>query len=106
MTCFQKFAVPFLARVECQQAGTSLSLMKNFLVENSREDLEICLAVCKESKEGGGSLISDKADLMEIALECVYACERLNSKALDILDSCEAVMLSILCSFTVTIRPI
>ncbi|XP_062511926.1 NBAS subunit of NRZ tethering complex-like isoform X2 [Corticium candelabrum] len=76
VTCFQKFAVPFLARVECQQAGTSLSLMKNFLVENSREDLEICLAVCKESKEGGGSLISDKADLMEIALECVYACER------------------------------
>ena len=76
MSWFRKFALPFFDRIECHHPGTSFRLMKDFLVEKSVENMELCLAVCKESNQGRASLIADRADVMEIALACVYACDR------------------------------
>jgi WD40 repeat protein len=73
---FKKFALPFLDRIKHHHPATSFCLMKDFLVEKSVENMELCLAVCKESNQGRASLIDSKADLMEIALACIYACDR------------------------------
>ncbi|XP_015206508.2 NBAS subunit of NRZ tethering complex isoform X1 [Lepisosteus oculatus] len=72
-----QWMVPFLHRCENQKAGSANELLKEFLVSLSREDLTFPLKIFQHSKpDCQQKIIGDHDQLMSIALECVYSCER------------------------------
>lgn len=74
--CFQ-WMVPFLHRCESQTEGTSRSLLGEYLVSLSQHNLMLPLIIFQHSKpDCQQRIIGDPDQLMEMALECIYGCER------------------------------
>ncbi|KAM8953953.1 NBAS subunit of NRZ tethering complex isoform 2-T2 [Pelodytes ibericus] len=72
-----QWMVPFVHRCEAQTAGLANALLKEYLVTLAKDDLKFPLKVFQHSKpDFKQKLIPDQDQLMIIALECIYACER------------------------------
>ncbi|XP_069462044.1 NBAS subunit of NRZ tethering complex isoform X2 [Ambystoma mexicanum] len=72
-----QWMVPFLHRCEIQTPGVANQLMKEYLVTLAKEDLTFPLKVFLHSKpDCQQKIIPDQDELMVIALECIYSCER------------------------------
>uniref|UniRef100_A0A8C5QYE1 NBAS subunit of NRZ tethering complex n=1 Tax=Leptobrachium leishanense TaxID=445787 RepID=A0A8C5QYE1_9ANUR len=72
-----QWMVPFLHRCETQKSGSANSLLREYLVTLAKEDLNLPLKIFQNSKpDCQPKLIADQDQLMVIALECIYACER------------------------------
>uniref|UniRef100_A0A3B4BNR5 Neuroblastoma-amplified sequence N-terminal domain-containing protein n=1 Tax=Pygocentrus nattereri TaxID=42514 RepID=A0A3B4BNR5_PYGNA len=84
-----QWMVPFLHRCEGQRGGTAVALLREYLVSLAREDLTLPLKIFQHSKPGcQQKIIADPDELMSVALECIYSCERDDQLALsyDILE--------------------
>uniref|UniRef100_A0A8C6U4N8 NBAS subunit of NRZ tethering complex n=1 Tax=Neogobius melanostomus TaxID=47308 RepID=A0A8C6U4N8_9GOBI len=74
--CFQ-WMVPFLHRCESQTEGASKSLLREYLVSLSLHNLTLPLIIFQHSRpDCPQKIIGDPDQLMEVALECIYSCER------------------------------
>lgn len=72
-----QWMVPFLHRCEGQTEGASKSLLRQYLVGLSQQDLTLPLIIFRQSKpDCQKKIIGDPDELMEVALECIYSCER------------------------------
>ncbi|XP_005914378.1 neuroblastoma-amplified sequence isoform X4 [Haplochromis burtoni] len=72
-----QWMVPFLHRCEGQKEGSAKSLLREYLVSLAQEDLTLPLIIFKHSKpDCQQKIIGDPDQLMEVALECIYSCER------------------------------
>uniref|UniRef100_A0A669EJU9 NBAS subunit of NRZ tethering complex n=1 Tax=Oreochromis niloticus TaxID=8128 RepID=A0A669EJU9_ORENI len=72
-----QWMVPFLHRCEGQKEGAAKSLLREYLVSLAQEDLTLPLIIFKHSKpDCQQKIIRDPDQLMEVALECIYSCER------------------------------
>uniref|UniRef100_A0A8B9GME1 NBAS subunit of NRZ tethering complex n=1 Tax=Astyanax mexicanus TaxID=7994 RepID=A0A8B9GME1_ASTMX len=84
-----QWMVPFLHRCEGQKGGTATALLRDYLVSLAREDLSLPLKIFQHSKPGcQQKIVADPDELMSVALECIYSCERDDQLALsyDILE--------------------
>ncbi|KAL7888773.1 hypothetical protein AOLI_G00037470 [Acnodon oligacanthus] len=84
-----QWMVPFLHRCEGQREGAAMALLREYLVSLAREDLTLPLKIFQHSKPGcQQKIIADPDELMSVALECIYSCERDDQLALsyDILE--------------------
>ncbi|XP_072297684.1 NBAS subunit of NRZ tethering complex [Eucyclogobius newberryi] len=74
--CFQ-WMVPFLHRCEGKTEGVSKSLLREYLVSLSQHDLTLPLIIFQHSKpDSQQKIIGDPDQLMQVALESIYSCER------------------------------
>ncbi|XP_027139762.1 NBAS subunit of NRZ tethering complex [Larimichthys crocea] len=74
--CFQ-WMVPFLHRCEGQEEGAAKSLLREYLVSVAQQDLTLPLIIFQHSKpDCQQKIIGDPDQLMSVALECIYSCER------------------------------
>ncbi|XP_059585522.1 NBAS subunit of NRZ tethering complex isoform X2 [Alligator mississippiensis] len=72
-----QWMVPFLHRCENQSPGLANSLFREYLVTLAKEDLKLPLKIFQNSKPScQPKIIPDQDQLMIIALECIYSCER------------------------------
>ncbi|KAJ8270630.1 hypothetical protein GJAV_G00117350 [Gymnothorax javanicus] len=72
-----QWMVPFLHRCESQNAGSANVLLREYLVTLSKEDLTLPLKIFQHSKpDCQKKIIGDHDQLMSMALECIYSCER------------------------------
>lgn len=86
--CFQ-WMVPFLHRCEGQRVGSASSLLREYLVTLAKDDLTLPLKLFQHSKpDCHPKIIGDSDQLMTVALECIYSCERDDQLALcyDVLE--------------------
>ncbi|KAM9497126.1 NBAS subunit of NRZ tethering complex isoform 1-T1 [Clarias gariepinus] len=84
-----QWMVPFLHRCETQKEGSASALLREYLVSLAKEDLTLPLKIFQHSKPGcQQKIIGDPDQLMSVALECIYSCEREDQLALsyDILE--------------------
>ncbi|KAK7906904.1 hypothetical protein WMY93_015516 [Mugilogobius chulae] len=84
-----QWMVPFLHRCEGETEGASKSLLREYLVSLSQHDLTLPLIIFQHSKpDCQQKIIGDPDQLMQVALECIYSCERDNQLSLcyDILE--------------------
>ncbi|CAO2605019.1 NBAS subunit of NRZ tethering complex [Lemmus lemmus] len=84
-----QWMVPFLHRCEKQSPGVANELLKEYLVTLAKEDLKFPLKIFQHSKPDlQQKFIPDQDQLMAIALECIYNCERSDQLSLcyDILE--------------------
>eukprot|EP00063_Salmo_salar_P086911 XP_014061746.1 PREDICTED: neuroblastoma-amplified sequence-like [Salmo salar] len=72
-----QWMVPFLHRCEKQMEGASEALLREYLVTLSRQDLSLPLAVFQHSRpDSQQKVLGDPDQLMTVAWECIYSCER------------------------------
>ncbi|KAM4632894.1 LOW QUALITY PROTEIN: NBAS subunit of NRZ tethering complex [Polymixia lowei] len=72
-----QWMVPFLHRCERQTGGAAKALLREYLVTQGQEDLTLPLIVFQHSKpDCQQKIIGDPDQLMSVALECIYSCER------------------------------
>ncbi|XP_048858218.1 NBAS subunit of NRZ tethering complex isoform X2 [Brienomyrus brachyistius] len=72
-----QWAVPFLHRCEGRAPGSADGLLREYLVSLSKEDLTLPLKIFQHSKpDCQQKIIGDHDQLMSVALECIYSCER------------------------------
>ncbi|XP_068609705.1 NBAS subunit of NRZ tethering complex [Brachionichthys hirsutus] len=72
-----QWMVPFLHRCEGQAEGAARTLLGEYAVSLAQRDLALPLIVFQHSKpDCPQKIIGDPAQLMGVALECVYSCER------------------------------
>uniref|UniRef100_A0AAY5KHE6 Neuroblastoma-amplified sequence N-terminal domain-containing protein n=1 Tax=Esox lucius TaxID=8010 RepID=A0AAY5KHE6_ESOLU len=72
-----QWLVPFLHRCEKQKGGASEALLREYLVTLSIHDLSLPLAVFQHSRpDSKQKVLGDPDQLMSVALECIYSCER------------------------------
>ncbi|XP_027896196.1 NBAS subunit of NRZ tethering complex [Xiphophorus couchianus] len=72
-----QWMVPFLHRCEGHSEGAAKSLLTNYLVSLGQQDLTLPLIIFQHSKPVCQlKIIGDPDQLMEVALECIYNCER------------------------------
>uniref|UniRef100_A0A674NUU7 NBAS subunit of NRZ tethering complex n=1 Tax=Takifugu rubripes TaxID=31033 RepID=A0A674NUU7_TAKRU len=72
-----QWMVPFLHRCEGQREGAAKSLLGEYLVSLARHDLTRPLLIFQHSKpDCQQKIIGDPDQLMGVALECIYSCER------------------------------
>ncbi|CAN9507428.1 unnamed protein product [Ophioblennius macclurei] len=72
-----QWMVPFLHRCEGQREGAAKSLLAEYLVSLAQQDLALPLVVFQHSKpDCQQKIIGDPDQLMGVALECIYGCER------------------------------
>ncbi|CAL9692306.1 unnamed protein product [Knipowitschia caucasica] len=86
--CFQ-WMVPFLHRCEGKTEGASKSLLREYVVSLSQHDLTLPLIVFQNSKpDSTQKIVGDPDQLMQVALESIYSCEREDQLSLcyDILE--------------------
>ncbi|XP_041486381.1 neuroblastoma-amplified sequence [Microtus oregoni] len=89
VTSAYQWMVPFLHRCEKQSPGAANELLKEYLVTLAKEDLKFPLKIFQHSKPDlQQKFIPDQDQLMAIALECIYNCERSDQLSLcyDILE--------------------
>uniref|UniRef100_A0A671NN77 Neuroblastoma-amplified sequence N-terminal domain-containing protein n=1 Tax=Sinocyclocheilus anshuiensis TaxID=1608454 RepID=A0A671NN77_9TELE len=81
-----QWMVPFLHRCEGQRVGSASALLREYLVTLAKDDLTLPLKMFQHSKPD--VIIGDSDQLMSVALECIYSCERDDQLALcyDILE--------------------
>ncbi|XP_039637337.1 neuroblastoma-amplified sequence isoform X1 [Perca fluviatilis] len=72
-----QWMVPFLHRCEGQKEGAAKSLLREYLVSLAQRDLTLPLINFQHSKpDCQQKIIGDPDQLMVVALECIYSCER------------------------------
>ncbi|KAM9840516.1 NBAS subunit of NRZ tethering complex [Aulostomus maculatus] len=72
-----QWMVPFLHRCERQEEGAAKTLLTDFLVSLAQRDLTLPLIIFQHSKpDCQQKIIGDPDQLMVVALECIYSCER------------------------------
>ncbi|KAF7663790.1 hypothetical protein LDENG_00200150 [Lucifuga dentata] len=72
-----QWMVPFLHRCERQTEGVAVALLREYLVNLAQQDLTLPLVIFQHSKpDCQQKIIGDPDQLMAIALECIYSCER------------------------------
>ncbi|MEQ2241878.1 hypothetical protein ILYODFUR_029959, partial [Ilyodon furcidens] len=72
-----QWMVPFLHRCEGHSEGAAKSLLAKYLVGLAQQDLTLPLIIFQHSKPVcQQKIIGDPDQLMEVALECIYSCER------------------------------
>ncbi|XP_037669373.1 neuroblastoma-amplified sequence isoform X2 [Choloepus didactylus] len=77
VTSAYQWMVPFLHRCEKQSPGVANELLKEYLVTLAKGDLKFPLKIFQHSKPDlQQKIIPDQDQLMAIALECIYNCER------------------------------
>nr|XP_045004804.1 neuroblastoma-amplified sequence isoform X1 [Jaculus jaculus] len=77
VTSAYQWMVPFLHRCEKQSPGVANELLKEYLVTLAKENLKFPLKIFQHSKPDlQQKIIPDQDQLMAIALECIYNCER------------------------------
>ncbi|XP_029794135.1 neuroblastoma-amplified sequence isoform X3 [Suricata suricatta] len=84
-----QWMVPFLHRCEKQSPGVANELLKEYLVTLAKGDLQFPLKIFQHSKPDlQQKIIPDQDQLMAVALECIYNCERSDQLSLcyDILE--------------------
>uniref|UniRef100_A0A8C2IUY8 NBAS subunit of NRZ tethering complex n=1 Tax=Cyprinus carpio TaxID=7962 RepID=A0A8C2IUY8_CYPCA len=84
-----QWMVPFLHRCEGQRVGSASALLREYLVTLAKDDLTLPLKMFQHSKpDCHPKVIGDSDQLMSVALECIYSCERDDQLALcyDILE--------------------
>uniref|UniRef100_A0A8C8Z0R0 NBAS subunit of NRZ tethering complex n=1 Tax=Prolemur simus TaxID=1328070 RepID=A0A8C8Z0R0_PROSS len=89
VTSAYQWMVPFLHRCEKQSPGVANELLKEYLVTLAKGDLKFPLKIFLHSKPDlQQKIIPDQDQLMAIALECIYNCERNDQLSLcyDILE--------------------
>ncbi|XP_045700376.1 neuroblastoma-amplified sequence isoform X3 [Phyllostomus hastatus] len=89
VTSAYQWMVPFLHRCEKQTPGVASELLKEYLVTLAKEDLKLPLKIFQHSKPDlQQKIIPDQDQLMAVALECIYSCERSDQLSLcyDILE--------------------
>ncbi|XP_024408243.2 NBAS subunit of NRZ tethering complex [Desmodus rotundus] len=89
VTSAYQWMVPFLHRCEKQTPGMANELLKEYLVTSAKEDLALPLKIFQHSKPDlQQNIIPDQDQLMAVALECIYSCERSDQLSLcyDILE--------------------
>uniref|UniRef100_A0A8D1R776 Neuroblastoma-amplified sequence n=1 Tax=Sus scrofa TaxID=9823 RepID=A0A8D1R776_PIG len=89
VTSAYQWMVPFLHRCEKQSPGVANELLKEYLVALAKGDLKFPLKIFQYSKPDlQQKIIPDQDQLMAIALECIYNCERNDQLSLcyDILE--------------------
>ncbi|XP_049759436.1 NBAS subunit of NRZ tethering complex isoform X1 [Elephas maximus indicus] len=89
VTSAYQWMVPFLHRCEKQSPGVANELLKEYLVTLAKGDLKFPLKIFQHSKPDlQQKIIPDQDQLMAIALECIYNCERNDQLSLcyDILE--------------------
>ncbi|KAM5316025.1 NBAS subunit of NRZ tethering complex isoform 2-T2 [Glossophaga mutica] len=89
VTSAYQWMVPFLHRCEKQTPGLASELLKEYLVTLAKENLKLPLKIFQHSKPDlQQKIIPDQDQLMAVALECIYSCERSDQLSLcyDILE--------------------
>ncbi|XP_036080545.1 neuroblastoma-amplified sequence isoform X2 [Rousettus aegyptiacus] len=89
VTSAYQWMVPFLHRCEKQSPGVANELLKEYLVTLAKGDLKLPLKIFQHSKPDlQKKIIPDQDQLMVVALECIYNCERSDQLSLcyDILE--------------------
>ncbi|XP_036737524.2 NBAS subunit of NRZ tethering complex isoform X2 [Manis pentadactyla] len=89
VTSAYQWMVPFLHRCEKQSPGVANELLKEYLVTLAKGDLKFPLKIFQHSKPDlQQKIIPDQDQLMTVALECIYNCERNDQLSLcyDILE--------------------
>uniref|UniRef100_H0WZ37 NBAS subunit of NRZ tethering complex n=1 Tax=Otolemur garnettii TaxID=30611 RepID=H0WZ37_OTOGA len=89
VTSAYQWMVPFLHRCEKHSPGVANELLKEYLVTLAKGDLQFPLKIFQHSKPDlQQKIIPDQDQLMAIALECIYNCERNDQLSLcyDILE--------------------
>ncbi|XP_059798164.1 NBAS subunit of NRZ tethering complex isoform X2 [Balaenoptera ricei] len=89
VTSAYQWMVPFLHRCEKQSPGVANELLKEYLVTLAKGDLKFPLKIFQHSKPDlQQKIIPDEDQLMAVALECIYSCERNDQLALcyDVLE--------------------
>ncbi|XP_069925849.1 NBAS subunit of NRZ tethering complex isoform X1 [Oryctolagus cuniculus] len=89
VTSAYQWMVPFLHRCEKQCPGVASELLKEYLVTLAKGDLKFPLKIFQHSKPDlQQKIIPDQDQLMAVALECIYNCERNDQLSLcyDILE--------------------
>uniref|UniRef100_A0A8C1QUD2 NBAS subunit of NRZ tethering complex n=1 Tax=Cyprinus carpio TaxID=7962 RepID=A0A8C1QUD2_CYPCA len=84
-----QWMVPFLHRCEGQRVGSASALLREYLVTLAKDDLTLPLKMFQHSKpDCHPKVIGDSDQLMSVALECIYSCERDDQLALcyDVLE--------------------
>ncbi|KAM5262785.1 NBAS subunit of NRZ tethering complex [Ctenodactylus gundi] len=77
VTSAYQWMVPFLHRCEKQTPGVADELLKEYLVTLAKGDLRLPLKIFQHSKPDlQQKIIPDQDQLMAVALECIYNCER------------------------------
>ncbi|XP_041043793.1 neuroblastoma-amplified sequence isoform X1 [Carcharodon carcharias] len=72
-----QWVVPFLHRCESQNTGLADELLREYLVTEAKEDLKYPLKIFQQSKpDCQQKIIPDHHQLMAVALECLYNCDR------------------------------
>ncbi|XP_072498758.1 NBAS subunit of NRZ tethering complex [Notamacropus eugenii] len=72
-----QWMIPLLHRWEKQSPGAASQLLREYLVTLAMGDLRLPLKIFQHSKPDlQQRIIPDQDQLMEIALECIYSCER------------------------------
>ncbi|ELT90143.1 hypothetical protein CAPTEDRAFT_162693 [Capitella teleta] len=72
-----RWLLPFLQRVDEREANASHTLLREYLISMATDDLSLCLKVFEASKANlRYPIIIDEAELMSLALECIYASKR------------------------------
>uniref|UniRef100_A0A672GZU3 Neuroblastoma-amplified sequence N-terminal domain-containing protein n=1 Tax=Salarias fasciatus TaxID=181472 RepID=A0A672GZU3_SALFA len=72
-----QWMVPFLHRSEGREEGAAKSLLGEYLVSLAQQDLALPLIIFQHSKpDCQQKIIGDPDQLMGVALECIYSCER------------------------------
>ncbi|XP_064620288.1 NBAS subunit of NRZ tethering complex-like [Lineus longissimus] len=78
-----RWLVPFLERCDRLNPGSGSDLMRSYLVDLAITDLTLCCKVFENSRSHQRQpVIKNEYELMSIALEGVYACERDDQLAL------------------------
>ncbi|XP_072794287.1 NBAS subunit of NRZ tethering complex [Vicugna pacos] len=89
VTSAYQWMVPFLHRCEKQSPGVANELLKEYLVTLAKADLKFPLKIFQHSKPDlQQKIIPDQDQLMAVALDCIYNCERNDQLSLcyDILE--------------------
>ncbi|XP_062293103.1 NBAS subunit of NRZ tethering complex isoform X1 [Scomber scombrus] len=72
-----QWMVPFLHRCEGQKEGAAKALLREYLDSLAQRDLSLPLIIFQHSKpDCQQKIIGDPDQLMVVALECIYSCER------------------------------
>ncbi|XP_071535636.1 NBAS subunit of NRZ tethering complex-like [Panulirus ornatus] len=75
----RRWLLPFLARCEKWQPGSASVLMRTYLVTIATDDLRLPLKILQHSRpDQHAPIITSAEEMMTIAIECVYACEKEN----------------------------
>ncbi|XP_046551537.1 LOW QUALITY PROTEIN: neuroblastoma-amplified sequence-like [Haliotis rubra] len=73
----RRWMVPFLKQCERREAGSYNTLLHDYIITKAKTDLSLVVKIFETSKAGVSQPVIQKPkDLMSLALEAVYVCER------------------------------